>query len=122
MHGPFPCGKWPDIKIFRHALINQLSEGERVEADDGYVGESPRHIKIPDPSNNDEVEQMRSTVRKRHETVNWRFKQIGALKQVFRHDIVFHSSVTRAVVVITQLAFENGEPVFDVDYDDLIAV
>jgi hypothetical protein len=24
-----------------------LEEGERVEADDGYVGEAPRHVKCP---------------------------------------------------------------------------
>lgn len=120
LHGPFPCGEWPDIKIFRHALIDQLSEGERVEADDGYVGESPRHIKIPDALDSKEKNRMRATVRMRHETVNRRFKQFGALKQTFRHDLIFQSAFVRAVVVITQLAFQNGEPVFDVDYDDRI--
>ena len=32
IHGPFPCGKWPDISIFRDSLINHLGQNERVEA------------------------------------------------------------------------------------------
>ena len=47
VHGPFPCGDWPDIVIFRSSLISFLDEGERVEADDGYVGEAPMYIKCP---------------------------------------------------------------------------
>jgi hypothetical protein len=40
VHGPFLCGKWPDIAIFRHAMIHFLDDGERVEADLGYRGEA----------------------------------------------------------------------------------
>ena len=43
---------------------------------------------------------------------------MGALKQVFRHDVEKHSSVFRAIVVITQLVLYNGEKWFDVNYDD----
>ena len=43
IHGPFPCGQWPDIKVFWHALISELEEGEKVEADLGYRGK-PRHV------------------------------------------------------------------------------
>ena len=35
IHGPFPCGHWPDIKIFRDALINELDEGERLKLTKG---------------------------------------------------------------------------------------
>ena len=51
-------------------------------------------------------------------TVNKGFKNFGCLKQVFRHNLLFHSSCFRAVAVVTQMAFNNGEPVFQVDYDD----
>jgi len=37
--GPYPARDWNDINIFRDGLIGMLEEGERVEADDGYVGE-----------------------------------------------------------------------------------
>ena len=47
IHGPFPAGAWPDISIFRHALKDHLDTHERVEADDGYRGESPGKVTCP---------------------------------------------------------------------------
>lgn len=47
IHGPFEPGLYPDISIFRNALKHHLSQNERVEADDGYVGDSPEHVKCP---------------------------------------------------------------------------
>jgi len=47
INGPYRCGKNPDITIFRDSLLSHLEEGERVEADDGYIGEANRHIKCP---------------------------------------------------------------------------
>ena len=38
MHGPFPCGSWPDVKVFRNALVGELADGDMVEADKGYRG------------------------------------------------------------------------------------
>lgn len=65
-----------------------------------------------------EKERMAKRVQNRHETVNKRFKQWAILEQPFRHDVINHRDVFSAVVVITQLAIENGEPLFDVHYDD----
>ena len=45
-----------------------------------------------------------------------RFKQWGILKQVFRGDIVQHSQVFGVYAIVTQLAIENGEPLFQVDH------
>ena len=42
INGPFPAGKYNDIEIFRNSLLSHLDQGERVEADDGYVGEHPK--------------------------------------------------------------------------------
>jgi hypothetical protein len=28
-HGPFPCGEWPDLKIFRDGLKKVLAPGEK---------------------------------------------------------------------------------------------
>ena len=47
INGPYPCGDYPDISIFRLSLLNFLENGERVEADDGYIGEAPKYIKCP---------------------------------------------------------------------------
>lgn len=36
VHGPFPCGAYPDLKIFRMALKLALSDSERTVADGTY--------------------------------------------------------------------------------------
>jgi hypothetical protein len=112
IHGPFPCGKWPDLKIFRNALKQQLSPGEKVQADLGYCGE-PDHIVLPTG-----VNDIGQNVRARHETVNKRFKQWGILHRVFRHEVSKHQPAFGAVAVVTELAIEHGEELFGVgDYD-----
>jgi hypothetical protein len=62
--------------------------------------------------------QQKSVVRSRHETLNKRLKQWHVLHDTFRHDLEKHSSVFRAVDVITQVAIEHGEPLFSVEYND----
>ena len=47
VNGAYPPGDWPDIVIFRHLLIDLLGFGERVECDDGYMGEAPESCVIP---------------------------------------------------------------------------
>ena len=119
LNGPFEPGIYNDIKIFRSALVGELEEGERVEANDGYVGEAPRYVKCPKCIvHRRDAEQMQSIARRRHETCNKRFKQFGVLKQIFRHNIMDHGEVFRSVAVITQLSIQNGEPLFGVDYRD----
>ena len=119
IHGPFAAGSWPDINIFRDSLMSHLGPNERVEADDGYIGEAPRHVKCPKSFvNPDENRQMQQRARARHETVNKRFKQWGCLTQTYRHDLLKHADVFRAIAVITQLSIEQGEPLFDVQYND----
>lgn len=119
INGPYEPGDWPDIKIFRNSLMSHLDNNERVEADDGYVGEAPQHVKCPMSfTNPEDTLKIQSRVRARHETVNKRFKQWGCLQQVFRHDLHRHADVFRACAVITQIALELGEPLFEVDYVD----
>jgi hypothetical protein len=118
IQGPYPAGKWPDIKIFNAVLANFLERYERVEADDGYRGH-PNKVKCP---LNDiapaEKLAMQARVRARHETINGRLKNWGILSQVFRHDIRRHGEVFRACAVLTQLTLEQGEPLFSVEYED----
>jgi hypothetical protein len=115
IHGPFQCGKWPDIKIFRSKLIDHLAPGEMVEADKGYRGE--RHkIRTADNYLSRTDRKAKKKARARHETVNKRLKQWGCLKQIFRHDPRKHKLVFKAVAVCTQLCFEHGETPFQVSY------
>lgn len=120
LNGPYPAGEWPDINIFRHALMHQLDPNERVEADDGYVYEAPKKVKCPaNFSNPPENEAMQQRVRNRQETVNKRMKQWDILDVQYRHDLSTHGMVFRAIAVITQVAIKNGEPLFSVEeYED----
>ena len=89
INGGYPAGKWTDIEIFREGLMLWLDTHERVEADDGYIGEARMYVKCPASfPNPPEKEEMQSRVRARQETINKRFKQWEILKQVYRHDIM----------------------------------
>lgn len=122
LKGPLPVGEWPDISIFRAALVHYLDKDERVEADDGYIGEAPANTKTPNMFTREKDKlSMQARVRNRQETVNKRFKQWGCLSQRFRHGVVKHSACFRAVAILTQLSFEFGEPLFSVaEYNDTI--
>ena len=92
---------------------------ERVEADDGYVGEHPRYIKCPGGlCNPEETEAMQQRVRNRQETVNKRFKNWGAMKQVWRHLVSDRGVAFRACTIICQLQINEGELLFQVGYRD----
>ena len=108
-NGPFPCGKWPDINTFRQGMKHCLRTGEKVQADLGHRGEA---LLIVTP---DETSDTGRAVQARHETINKRFKQFAILHRVFRHDVRKHQVVFGAVAVITQLAIEHGEPLYQVD-------
>jgi hypothetical protein len=98
-----------------------LAPAERVEADDGYVGEAPQYVKCPKSfTNPPETEAMQQRVRNRQETVNSRFKQWGVLKQVFHHkeNIGSHGDCFAAIAVITQASINHGDRLFDVRYRD----
>ena len=112
-NGPFPCGKYSDITIFRLGMLKALDDDrrEKVEADKGYRGEE-HYVNTPPVVDG----EMAQRVRSRHETVNKRFKQWKCLKDVFQHNLAKHHDMFTAVAVVTQLAMENGEPLFNVEY------
>ena len=111
INGPYACGSWPDISIFRERLIHMLLPGEMVEADRGYRGE-PTKIRTPVDAATPEETKMKSRARACQETANKRFKQFRILHNTFRHDITKHKHVFGSIVVITQLSIEHGEPLF----------
>ena len=115
IHGPFSCGLWPDISIFRFCLKSFLDENERVEVDNGYKGDDPISCKTPGGIStlidNRMVERKR--IRARHETVNARLKSFGVLNQVYRHALIDLVDVFSAVTVLVQLGIEGGERLFN---------
>ncbi len=116
INGPFPCGEWPDISIFHLCLQTFLDKGERVEADNGYHG-NQWWVKCPaNLMNPRENLAMQNHVHCRHETANSRLKTFAILDSRYRHEIETHGYVFHAVVVLVQLAIENCDPLFKVEY------
>ncbi|GAX24473.1 hypothetical protein FisN_2Hu038 [Fistulifera solaris] len=119
VNGPYEAGLWPDINIFRNSLRSHLEPGERVEADDGYIGDHPLFVKCPAGfANPPYTEYMQQRVRNRQETINKRFKQWKCLAGRWRGELVKHGDAFAAVAVITQLAINHGEKLFSCGYRD----
>lgn len=117
LHGPFPCGDWPDLRIARESLIYALDPGEVYVADGGYY-DGENWSDTPNGLNTFEQAQ-KALARARHETANGRFKMWSVLRQRYRHKRESHSAVFHAIVNITQLAIQNGEPLFQIMYNEM---
>ena len=116
INGPRPCGRYPDMSIFCYALMSKLGDAERVESDDGYIGEAPLHSKCPKSFvNPEECECMQQRVRNRQETINKRLKEWGVLRNMFRHvdKLHKHGNVVRALLVMTQISINLGKKLFE---------
>ena len=118
-NGPFQPGKYNDDMIFNMGLVGELEDGERVETDGGYRGSCPRYAKCPGTVTSDpDTAEMQQRVRSRQETCNKRLKHWNILRAPYRHDVLAHQQVFGAIIVLTQLSLENGEPIFPVEYND----
>jgi hypothetical protein len=117
IHGPFPCGAWPDLRIARDALIFEVLPGEMLLADGGYR-DNHQFFETPTGLNNND-QQMKALARARHETCNRRFKEYGALSRKFRHPREKHGIIFTAVANITQLAIMLDQPLFSIQYRDI---
>lgn len=114
IHGPFPCGDWPDLKIFRSRLKLELGDDEQVEADKGYRGE-PK-CRLPNEFHTESDKVAKTTARMRHEGVNGSFKNFGILKQTFRGERKRHKSIFLAIAVLVEIGIECGFHSFSVSY------
>jgi hypothetical protein len=106
VNGPFKCGKWADLSIFRNNLKNLLLPREQVEADKGYRGDPS--IRSPAMARSWGELQKKKAARTRHNTLNGRLKKWGILNQVYRHSLDKHRDVFMAVCVLTQLTIDRG--------------
>jgi hypothetical protein len=61
---------------------------------------------------------MQGRVRARHETLNGRLMNWGIISQVFRHNIMMHCVLFWACAVVMKLTIQDGEPLFEVEYED----
>ena len=110
----FP-GDWTDSMIFRYLLKQELEIGEKIEADDIYIGEAPAHdICSASCTTREEQLKIHKRIEGRHEALNKHVKNWGCLKnhsvgkgtraeKVNKHNIMF-----RVCVVVKQVAMEMG--------------
>ena len=115
INGPFLCGLYSDWVIFRDfGLLDNLDANERVEADDGYAAGDPEFVKTRSGAFHGNRD-TRKNVRARQETVNKRIKQFGILRHIFHSSMDRHGLCFRAIAVITQLSFHDGETLFQIE-------
>ena len=113
-NGPFKCGKWPDVKIFRRDLKHLLAQGEMVETDNGYPDVKCR---TADMVLNRDDDRAKSRARFRHESINADLKDFGCLKQVWRHPLEKHVIAFNSCTFLLQLYYRMcGGPKFQVKY------
>ncbi len=92
IQGPYPTGKYTNIKIINMVLCHCHCHDpdKRVDADEGYAGH-PNEIKCP---NNVMTYKnkwgVQAWVWAYHQMLNGCLKTWGILCQVYRHDILRH--------------------------------
>ena len=104
--GPWPCGRYSDISIFRSGLKHKLLDDEFVVADSGYT--DLRCVQPPGPHHPENARL--ALVRARHECINGRLKSFAVLSSRFRHHLDLHSSCFMAVLNVTVLLYADCPP------------
>lgn len=109
-HGPYACGSFPDINIFRLLLEGKLrGTNEFCIADNGYP--SHRCIRMVHVSEENRILHQR--IGARHETINGRLKNFHVLGYKYRHNLSLHADCFKAVVILVNLSLEET-PLFDI--------
>ena len=111
-HGGLPCGEWPDLRLARNSIISALQPGEKIIADRGY--NDINYFDVP----NGNADVQKKNILARHETVNRRIKQFYCMNNRFRHYLHLHPRFFHAVVNLTQLMIENGEPLYAINFEN----
>lgn len=108
MNGPYPPGRYADIKIFKISLLNQLKSTERVIGDNCYT-----HAKFY-TAKNVKYDSFRVCYRLRshHEKVNELLKNHEFIHQKFRHHVSLHGVVSHTVDQITEMMIRESDPMF----------
>ena len=111
INGPFPAGKWPDAKIFKHRLRSMLDDDEMVEADNTYKG-MPYDVRLPNNYVNQADKVAKEQALARHETIHCRLKQFGILGSKFRHQLKYHKIIHKACASLVQLSIDHNKMIF----------
>jgi hypothetical protein len=105
LHGGFPCGEYPDLRIARELIVTFINSNEKILADKGY--RDRRYFINP-------TCLQHKQYLARHEIMNHRLKQFKILSERYRHPLRKHPICVHAVGNITQLIVKNEEPLFEI--------
>lgn len=94
VNGPFSCGEYPDLKIFKNNLKHHLSQIEEVLKYKRYIDERCVHI-IEESS-----PKVSAELRARHGCINGRIMAFGVINDCFRHHIEEHGMWFHAISVL----------------------
>lgn len=106
---PFPCGAYPDVKIFRKDLRTCLNPGEIVIADKGYNDE--RDFSEAEVTG---FESYQRAARGRQEGVNDLRKWLRILTVPFPHYKNLHGPGLSAIANITNLCITFEETLYEI--------
>ena len=108
-NGPFPCGAFSDVRIFRTRLKPLLGIEEFAIGESGYT--DVRCVRAPHHTH--ALHRPLSLIRARHEIVNSHLKKFRVLSTRYRHDIHGHEYFFFAVLIVTHLELQN-RPKFNI--------
>ena len=100
VNGPFPCGSWSDLKIFRNGLLKKLLPNEKVAADGGCNHSA---VVKSDKLSKSEA-RLISIYRAPHESANMRIKRFHVFRSLFRHKTEFRLTCFHAPCQVVQLS------------------
>jgi hypothetical protein len=96
-NGPYPCAAYPDLSIAHEKLVPAPNIGEKYVADRGYR-DGREYADTPTGFSN-LSQQMKSSVRERHETYNSRVNNFRVLStplvRFSRYKLNFHNEYLR---------------------------
>ena len=103
------------MQIFRINLIDQLDPGERIEVDNGYIGEASHYIVCPaSVTTTEESLSVMKRVEGRHERMNKHIKNWKCLKGNFDvkgtpiQTMEKHGALFRSCTIVKQVAMQMG--------------
>lgn len=120
INGPFPAGH-SDLKIFRqpNGLKDNIPEGKRVIADQGYTSELM--LSTRNPCDSYELKELKRRAKARHEVFNGHLKTFKILSERFRctqgdgyERLDKHKTVFEGCAVLVSYEIEDAHPLFTV--------
>ena len=112
LSGPYPAGRWPDLRIYRHSIKRELLPEEKVIVDGGYRDQADSHLLNANALNSEAERALFARVRCRHEVLNGRFKSWSVMSDRYRHSLESHGGVARAVLNCVAYDIRHGHPLF----------